>query len=597
MSRASANRTREAGELCGNALGEDRQGRGGVNDLRMKCSTYFAGFAVLVALGTAPLCGASPASVSGLVRDSSGVPQIGAEVQVLNSSLSIIASAYTNSEGKFLISTLAPGRYILKAMGPSFLPSQRENVRVHAGTVVNLTLYTLYEVIQWLPAEPRSGSAPKDDWAWTLRSAANRPLLRWLEDGPLVVDSEGPGAKPKLKARIMATGQAGTFGENGERFSMAVEDTPSTSRELLARVDFAPDSDGGMESMLGFHQDLGFAGSVQSVAAVSISPEVVSGSNAGLDEASMRSTETMHFGESLDAEVGSDAVAGRLAGTTPSTTTALLPFATIAWHVGNSTVRYRMATMVPDQAGSASEAAVWMPALAKRNGNLTIAHGFHQEIAWERQTDASGMSVILFADHIDNPVLEAQGHFAAGDAPAAVLPAFLFDRANNLMRAAGPAYGSTGVQASLEHRLPGGNHVRFSYASGNALVMPALPQAPSMKEILAAARSRHAQTYAISLSGTLEGTGTQWRASYTWQPDESVTSVTPFAQEISEPFLNLHFRQPIRITRDGAQGLEALLDMRNLLAEGYQPYILSDGSLILFSQDQRSIRVGLAFTF
>ena len=114
---------------------------------------------------------------------------------------------------------------------------------------------------------------------------------------------------------------------------------------------------------------------------------------------------------------------------------------------------------------------------------------------------------------------------------------------------------------------------------------------------MAAARSRHAQTYAISLSGTLEGTGTQWRASYTWQPDESVTSVTPFAQEISEPFLNLHFRQPIRITRDGAQGLEALLDMRNLLAEGYQPYILSDGSLILFSQDQRSIRVGLAFTF
>jgi hypothetical protein len=37
--------------------------------------------------------------------------------------------------------------------------------------------------------------------------------------------------------------------------------------------------------------------------------------------------------------------------------------------------------------------------------------------------------------------------------------------------------------------------------------------------------------------------------------------------------------------------------MRNLLAEGYQPYILSDGSLILFAQDQRSIRAGLAFTF
>ena len=564
----------------------------------MKCSAYFAGFAVLMALGTAPLCGAATASVSGLVRDSAGVPQIGAEVQLLGPDLSLIASVYTNGEGRFLISSLTPGHYILKAMGLSFLPSQRENVRVHTGTIVNLTLYTLYEVIQWLPAEPRSGSAQKDDWAWTLRSAANRPLLRWLEDGPLIVDSEGSGARPKLKARIMATGQAGTFGENGERFSTAVEDTPSSSRELLARVDFAPGTNAGMESMLGFHQDLGFAGSVQSVAAVSIDPEVESSSNEGLEEASVRSSEMMHFGEAVDAEVGSNMVAGRLAGTSPSTATALLPYATVTWHDGSSTVRYRMATMVQDQAGGANEAAVWLPALAERNGALTIERGFHQEIGWERQTDASGVSVLLYSDHIDNPVLEAQGHFAPGDAPAAVL----FDRASNLMRAAGPNYSTTGVQASLRHRLPGGSHVLFSYASGNALVMPALPQASAsqvstLTDVIACAHSRHTQTFAISLSGTLDGTGTQWRASYTWQPDDAVTAVAPFAQEMAEPFLNLHFRQPIRITRDGAEGLEALFDMRNLLAEGYQPFILSDGSVLFFAQDQRSFRAGLAFTF
>lgn len=564
----------------------------------MKCSTYFAGFAVLIALGTASLCGAATASVSGVVRDSGGVPQIGAEVQLLAPNLSLIASVYTNDEGKFLISSLNPGRYILKAMGPSFLPSQRENVRVRGGTVVNLTLYTLYEVIQWLPAQPRSGNAQKDDWAWTLRSAANRPLLRWLEDGPLVVDSEGPGAHPKLKARIMATGQAGTFGENGERFSTAVEDTPTSSRELLARVDFAPGSDGGMESMLGFRQDLGYAGSVQSVAAVSIDPEVVSGGNAGLDEATVRSSEVMHFGEAVETEVGSNAVAGHMAGSSPSTTTAMLPYVTVAWHGGDSTVRYRMATMVPDQTATLSEAAAWLPALAERNGALTIEHGFHQEIGWARETDASGVSVVLYSDHIDNPVLEAMAHFAAGDTPAAVLPAsFLFDQASGLMRAAGPAYATNGVQASVEHRLPGGNHVRLSYASGDALVMPAMQQASDLTDVLSSAHTRRAETYAISLSGTLEGTGTQWRASYTWEPDDTVTAVAPFAQEMAEPFLNLHFRQPIHITRDGSEGLEALLDVRNLLAEGYQPFILSDGSLLLFAQDQRSIRAGLAFTF
>ena len=67
--------------------------------------------------------------------------------------------------------------------------------------------------------------------------------------------------------------------------------------------------------------------------------------------------------------------------------------------------------------------------------------------------------------------------------------------------------------------------------------------------------------------------------------------------DAAAPFLNFQFRQPIHLTRDGSGGLEALLDVRNLLAEGYRPYILSDGSLLIFAQDQRSLRAGLAFTF
>jgi len=253
---------------------------------------------MLFAFSAAPVCWAASASVSGLVRDSAGIPQIGAEVQLLRPDLTVVASVYTNSEGRFQISSLMPGRYGVKAMGMSYLPALRENVRVRAGTIVNLTLNTLYEVMQWLPAEPRSGSSQQDDWAWTLRSAANRPLLRWLEDGPLVVVSDGTGAAPKLKARLMATGQAGTFGESGERFSASVEDTPSNGRELLARVDFAPNTDAGLESMLGFRQDLGFAGSVQSVAAVAVHPEVEGpGGEQGLDEAAIRTWETMRLGD------------------------------------------------------------------------------------------------------------------------------------------------------------------------------------------------------------------------------------------------------------------------------------------------------------
>ena len=60
-------------------------------------------FVVLIALSTTPVRGAAPGSVSGVVCDSAGVPQIGAVVQLMRPDLSVVASVYTNSEGRFLI--------------------------------------------------------------------------------------------------------------------------------------------------------------------------------------------------------------------------------------------------------------------------------------------------------------------------------------------------------------------------------------------------------------------------------------------------------------------------------------------------------------
>ena len=111
-------------------------------------TAHLAGFAVLIALGAAPLCGAASASVSGIVRDFAGVPQMGAEVELLRADLSVAAIVYTNDKGQYIITSLLPGRYALKAMGETFLPSLREDVRVRRGTIVNLTLNTLYEVMQ-----------------------------------------------------------------------------------------------------------------------------------------------------------------------------------------------------------------------------------------------------------------------------------------------------------------------------------------------------------------------------------------------------------------------------------------------------------------
>jgi hypothetical protein len=532
-----------------------------------------------------------------MVRDSAGVPQIGAAVQLLRPDMSVVATVYTSSKGRFAFVTVLPGKYAVKAMGTSFLPSLRENVRVRTTTVVNLTLNTLYEVMQWLPAEPRAGDAQKDDWKWTLRSAANRPLLRWLEDGPLVVVSEKEGAPPKLKARLTATGRQGTFGENGERITVEMQNTPSNSRELLASVDFDPGSDAAIESMLGFRQDLGVSGSVQSVAAVAIHPGIEGAGAEGLDEAAMRTWETVRMGDEFEAEIGAEQVVARFAQKSPNTVAEALPYVSAGWRKGDSSVHYGMTTIVPSvQRHGDSEAASWLPALSVRNGALVLERGLHQELGWERKTDASGIAFLVYADRMDNPVLEAMTRLAQGG-EAQLAGNALFDPASGIMRAAGPGFSTAGFMATAERRLRGDNQIRLAFANGDALVLPATTRALPLNAVLASARPRRSTMYSISLSGTLDGTGTRWRASYRWQPEDTVTQVAPFAANAAEPFFNVHLRQPVVCHREGQRSVDVMVDVHNLLAQGFRPFVLGDGSVLLFAQDQRSVSGGFAFTF
>jgi hypothetical protein len=258
--------------------------------------------------------------------------------------------------------------------------------------------------------------------------------------------------------------------------------------------------------------------------------------------------------------------------------------------------------MLPDpETNDDTEAAASLPRVAVRNGNIVLERGMHQEIGFDRDTDNSGIAVMVYADSMENPILDAMSRAAAGstpqpDAPIASAQALL-DPGSGMVRVAGPGFSTAGVSASVERQFAKGNRIALSYSSGSALVMPAMPGPVSISQVLASTRARHSQACTLSFSGTLDGTHTRWRASYRWQPENTVTEVAPFAANAPEPYLNIHFRQPIHLTRDGSGGFEALLDVRNLLAQGYRPYILSDGSLLIFTEGQRALRGGLAFTF
>jgi len=154
-------------------------------------------------------------------------------------------------------------------------------------------------------------------------------------------------------------------------------------------------------------------------------------------------------------------------------------------------------------------------------GKLGIERGLHQQVSWEQNRDNSAFRVSLFHDHLQNPVLEASqpGQEASSFALAADRSALL-DRNNGWMRLAGEDFSSLGIEASYQHSLPGGNQFKLSYANGDALSMPTqfgTARWTKASQIAANAHPRRTQMYALSLSGTLEGSGTRWRATYRWQ--------------------------------------------------------------------------------
>jgi hypothetical protein len=61
--------------------------------------------------------------------------------------------------------------------------------------------------------------------------------------------------------------------------------------------------------------------------------------------------------------------------------------------------------------------------------------------------------------------------------------------------------------------------------------------------------------------------------------------------------LNISLRQPIPTLFMLPVRMEATADLRNLLAEGYLPFSLSDGRQIQLMHTPRSFRGGLSFIF
>jgi len=108
---------------------------------------------------------------------------------------------------------------------------------------------------------------------------------------------------------------------------------------------------------------------------------------------------------------------------------------------------------------------------------------------------------------------------------------------------------------------------------------------------------RHA--VAGKLSGRVPGCKTRWTTSYGWVSGQALTPVDMFnaSPGQSDPYLNVFVRQPLPGFAFLPVHMEAMLDLRNLMAQGYVPVMGQDGRTVYLVQPARSVRGGVAFTF
>lgn len=532
--------------------------------------------------------------MSGVVRDTRGTPQIGALVQLVGADLTVIAHTFTDDRGHYSLPEITPGVYGVKATASLFLPTLREDLRVAASSkmVVNLTLNTLYEAFRWLPAQPRQANEPRDDWDWTLRLSANKPLLRMLQDGPLVVVSEGEGRNAALKARVTIRGGESGFGEGGIHHDFEMQRLNDDTRQLILRADLTQASETALNAVVGYEQQLGLGRTVRTVAAFVDRPEIAGGpDNQGMQAMIFRTGETIDLTPAIGIEAGGEAEVVHM----NSTQAAEHPFAAAHVRVGDGTITYRVSTAPgAQQADMMDRTNTLSPEIGERNGQLVMEHGLHQEVAFTRSSGTLRMQMAVFHDRVENPLVDGGGEISAADWKSGDL---LYDSSTGAIEAAAAGYTGMGMIAELRETMADDMWVALTGGTGDALQMSALPLPVTIQNGLLSLQPRRTEMYAAAFGGKLPHAGTEWQASYRWQQPGSLTAVDPFNRNVPDPYLSFFLRQPVHCGHVLPNGMEALVDVRNLLAEGYRPFLSDDGSVLYFAQASRAIEGGLSFNF
>ncbi len=553
--------------------------------------------ALLASLCIAASAGVTPGSISGYVRSTTGTPQMGATVQLVSAAGQLMV-VHTDAKGYFTATGLIPGNYDVHVSMPSFLPTLREDVVLATGAskVLNITLNTLFEAVGMLPPLKKPDDE-NDSWKWTLRNTANRPVLRFDDDTALMVETQQEGQPLKGTLALMAGAASEGYGsasDLGTAFSIEQSLFHTGTLGFSGDLGYGDGTPAGVLRTTYVHK--GSDGWNQSVALMVrrfSAPDTVPHAGA-LDAISMSYADGFTFGM-MDFQVGGEAEAIQFLGQGAA---AFRPSATADFHLTSNTIlEYRYATTEPNTRASKgfdtapADLTETAPRMTMVNGDPLLENAHHHELSLSERLGNNKVQLAYYNDRVKDPALLGVGNIDSdtGD----ILP----DVYSGTFSYNGGELKAQGVRFVFQHRVSENLTATLDYAYGGVLELdqPYIGW-ESVRDNLDRGW-RH--TAALKLNGMVPRSHTKWIASYRWTSGQTLVPVDLFNASAgqADPYFNLFVRQPLPHFHGMPGNMEAIIDVRNLLAQGYVPVMGPDGQTVYLVQSARSVRGGLAFTF
>ena len=574
------------------------------------------GMGALVLAVTFSFLGAHPAaaqiksvqgSLSGVVRDIKGTPQLGASVQVIpESAASAAAIAFlTNTQGVFRGEKLTPGFYTVRVTLAGFLPTLEKHVRVSANltTLVRIQLESMFASLEQLRRAPSASASEADDWKWVLRSASSaRPVLQWMEDDPIsasAVSSDSVAVEP-VRGRVEFM--------DGARRPGSVSNLPASpatafaydqrlgpsSRLLLAGL-VSYDSDSPAGGIATVWLPTGSLGAGPHTALVLRESKL---GDFGPDFRGVRVDQggSLVLGTGTVLEYGGEYVLVGLGHPASSIRPRMQLDARLSddWHAslifasmpsGPEPLEAQEGEAVNGLAAALNEMDAF-PVLMWRGGRPVLESGFHEELAAERKLGRRGKLQVA-AFHEDDSHVAVFGR--GTNLPVAD---FFQDVYSNGFSYDGGSSSSWGTRAVYREKLSDDVELTALYAFAGALT-PSSAAAGPLRELFRTA-GRHSA--GAKVTAKVPRLGTRVSAGYQWISGPTLSRVDSFGESLfdMEPYFHVGVHQ--RLPKFGPGRWEANAECDNLLAQGYVTLNSQDGRVTLMPAF-RTFRGGLSLQF